>query len=74
LFDTAYGEVKTEDSKLSFDEFKARYLDTINLSSNLLRESYAVNRLNRVISQKDFEQIEALFQLALVQKQENAIL
>ena len=43
------------------------------MSQNLLRESFAVSQLQRVIKDKDYEEIETLFQLALVKKQENAI-
>ena len=74
LFDSVYGEVQAKESKLSYDEYKKKYLDTILLSQSLIRESFAVSQLQRVIKDKDYDEIETLFQLALVQKQENAII
>ena len=73
MFDSVFGEVQAKESNISYDEYKKRYLDTILLSQNLMRESYAVSQLQRVIKDKDYNEIETLFQLALVQKQENAI-
>lgn len=42
LFDSVYGEVQAAEANLSYEEYKKKYLDTILLSQNLLRESYAV--------------------------------
>jgi hypothetical protein len=74
LFDSVYGEVQAAESNIGYEEYKKKYLDTILLSQNLLRESFAVSQLQRVIKDKDYDEIETLFQLALVRKQENAIL
>jgi hypothetical protein len=74
LFDSAYSEVNAADANITYDEFKNRYLDIITLSTDLVRESYAVGVLQRVLKDKHFEEIETLFQLSLVAKQENAIL
>lgn len=68
LFDSVYGEVDAAEANISFEEFKKKYLDSILLSESLLRESYAVSHLQRVIKDKDYHEIETLFQLALVQK------
>ncbi len=39
-----------------------------------MRESYAVNTLSRVVQDKDYNEIDSLFQYSLVTKQENEIL
>lgn len=74
LFDSAYAEVNAADANITFDEFKNRYLDILTLSNDLVRESYAVNLMSRVIKDKDFAEIDTLFQLSLVVKQENSLL
>jgi hypothetical protein len=74
LFDSAYAEVNQADANISFDEFKNRYLDILTLSNDLLRESYAVNTMQRVLKDKQYDEIDTLFQLSLVVKQQNLIL
>ncbi len=74
LFDSAYAEVNQADANISFDEFKNRYLDILSLSNDLVRESYAVNTMSRVLKDKNYDEIDTLFQLSLVVKQQNLIL
>ena len=74
MFDSVYGEIKAADAEISFEEYKEKYLDLIQVSNSCIHESFAVSQLNRVIRDKDFEEVETLFQLYLVQKQENFIL
>jgi len=74
LFDSAYAEVNAADANISFGEFKNRYLDVLSLSNDLVRESYAVKTLSRVVHDKDYNEIDTLFQYSLVTKQENEIL
>lgn len=74
LFDSAYAEANAADANITFDEFKNRYLDVLTISNDLVRESYAVTLLSRVIKDKNFDEIETLFQLSLVVKQENLLL
>lgn len=74
LFDTVYGEVSTAEASLPYEDFKSKYLDSIALSDNLIKESFAVDQLRRVIKDMDYDEIDTLFQLSLVQKQENSIL
>lgn len=74
LFDTVYGEVQAADSQLSYDEYKQKYLEMILLSNSAYKESYAVEQLQRVLADKDYEEVDTIFQLYLVQKQENAII
>lgn len=42
LFDSAYGEVQNEKSGLTYEEYKDRYLDMIQISSKCVEESFAV--------------------------------
>lgn len=71
LFDSVYGE---SDSKMSFNDYRDRYIDTFQVSENLIKESFAVNLLNRVIKDKNYNEIDSLFQLYIVQKHENTLL
>lgn len=71
IFDSVYGESTSE---LTYEQYKARYIDSMQMSESLMRESFAVNLLSRVIRDKNYEEVDTLFQLYLVQKHENAIL
>jgi hypothetical protein len=73
MFDTVYGEVQGNLSKLTLEEYQNLYIDMIQISTNCVKESFAVSQLSRVIKDKDFNEIETLFSLYLVQKQETAI-
>lgn len=59
---------------MSYEDFKNRYLDMIVISNNCIEESFAVSQLERVLKDKDYDEIDTLFQLYLVQKQENDLL
>ena len=69
LFDSAYSEVNLADANITFDEFKNRYLDILALSNDLVRESYAVSTMSKVLKDKHYDEIDTLFQLSLVAKQ-----
>lgn len=62
LFDSAY----EGDAEMTFEQYKDRYLDVIQISENLVRESFAVGILRRVIADKQYEEVDNLFQLYLV--------
>lgn len=49
LFDSVYGEIKTSEKDLTFDEYKARYLEMVRIGQACVQESFAVGQLNRVI-------------------------
>ena len=74
LFDTVYGEVHAADAELTYEDFKQKYLEMILLSNSAYKESFAVEQLKRVLAEKDYEEIDTLFQLYIVQKHENAII
>ena len=59
---------------MSYEDFKNRYLDMIVISNNCIEESFAVSQLERVLKDKDYDEIDTVFQLYLVQKQENDLL
>jgi hypothetical protein len=61
MYDSAYTEVNSADANITYTEFKNRYLDLISLSTDLVRESYAVNTLQRVLENKQYDEIETLF-------------
>jgi hypothetical protein len=68
MFDSVFGEVHQAESQLSYEKYKSKYLDMIALGTDLMKESYTVNQLQRIIKDKDFNEIETLFQLYLVKK------
>jgi hypothetical protein len=43
MFDSVFGEVKAEESKMTYEQYKDKYLDMIQLSSTCLKEGYAVS-------------------------------
>jgi hypothetical protein len=62
MFDTIYGEQYNKD--LSFEEFKDKYYDVIELGNKSVKESFAI--LQSIIENKDYNQIDTVFQLYLV--------
>lgn len=69
-----YDSVYSAKADLSFDEFKARYLTSIEMSNRILKESYAVGQIQSIIANKDYDQIDKLFTLYTVMKQERHLL
>jgi hypothetical protein len=41
LFDSVYGDVQSADANLTYEAYKEKYIDTILLSQNLIRETYS---------------------------------
>jgi hypothetical protein len=72
VFDNVYGDKQTQ--KLTYEEFKAKYLDSILLGNRLVKESYVVSTLQALIAEKDYDQIDTLFQLYSVHKEEMTML
>ena len=66
MFDSVFGEIQIENNNMSYEEYKTRYLEMLKLSSNCIRESFAVAQMQRIIKDKDYDEIETLFQLYLV--------
>jgi hypothetical protein len=64
MFDTIYGEQYNKD--LSFEEFKDKYYDVIELGNKSVKESFAILQLQSIIENKDYNQIDTVFQLYLV--------
>ncbi len=52
MYDSAFTEVNQADANITYEEFKNRYLSLITLSTDLVRESFAVNTLQRVLENK----------------------
>jgi hypothetical protein len=52
---------KGSSSETSFEDFKQAHLRSSVISAKLVRESYAVNQLERVVRGKNFDDIEAVF-------------
>lgn len=74
LLVSLYDSVYTAKADLSLDEFKARYLQSIEVSNRMLKESYAVSQIQTIIENKDYDEIENLFNLYTTMKQERQIL
>lgn len=65
---------KGNNSETSFEDFKQAHLRSSVISAKLVKESFAVNQLERVVQGKNFDDIEAVFQLYSVMKEEIALL
>ncbi len=50
LFDASYIEQNGNPENLTYDQFKLRYLNLIQYSEKILKESFAVSTLTRAIS------------------------
>jgi hypothetical protein len=72
LFDSVYGE--EEAKTLTYEEFKARYVHSIQLSNRLIKESFAVTQLQRIIEDKDYDEINNLFSYYIVEREEDELL
>jgi hypothetical protein len=52
---------KSNNSEISFEDFKQAHLRSSVISAKLVKESFAVNQLERVVQGKNFDDIEAVF-------------
>lgn len=70
LFDSVYsGDQKIKD--VTFEDFKKKYLQSMKISNQVVKESFIVQQLKRLVEDKDYDEIETLFQLYLVQQEES---
>ena len=74
LFDAVYGEQTKKNKEVTMDEFKEKYVEMMEVSNRCVKESFAVNQLRNIIENKDYDDIETLFQLYLAQKEETQLL
>lgn len=59
LYDSIYGE---ESSKtLTYEEFKNKYLKSIQMGNKSVKEAFAVMQIKRIIEDKDFEEVDTVF-------------
>lgn len=59
VFDSVYGEENAKD--ITYEQFKERYLEAIQLGNKCIKESYAVTLLQRIIKDKNYDEIDTLF-------------
>ena len=61
MYDTVYGTEDASNKLLSYDEFKTKYYKMIELGNRSMKESYAVTQLQKVIWEKDYNEIDTIF-------------
>ena len=70
-----YDEVFAHNNNtITFEDFKKQNLRSGIIAAKVAQESFAVAQLERIITGKNFEEIEKLFQLYAVLKQEREML
>lgn len=76
MFDSVYSDntQKQKDEPLSIEEFRAKYYHMIELGNKSVKESFAVSQIQRVIEEKDYTEIDMLFQFYTVSKEESLLL
>lgn len=66
LYDAAFS--KLED--VSIEEFEEKYYQAVLVAGKMASEAYAVNQLKKVIAGKKFHEIELIFNLYAVIREE----
>lgn len=69
LYDTLIGSPEN----MSFQEFKDRYMHSQMLASRLAKESFVVNQMEKLLKDKDYDQVEAAFNLYAVMREERLL-
>ena len=54
-------------------QFKDKYFESSNMAARLAKESNIVKKMEKILKNKDFDEIENIFNLYAVMKQERDI-
>ena len=54
-------------------QFKDKYFESSNMAARLAKESNIVKKMEKILKNKDFDEIERIFNLYAVMKQERDI-
>ena len=74
LFVSLYDQLDLGSSAdLSLEEFKEKYLASQTLAARLAKETYLADKMNRLLFDKDFDDIDRIFKLYTVMKQERQV-
>jgi hypothetical protein len=57
LYDSIFGDEKD----ITYEKFKEKYLKSIEIGNRSVKEAYAVGQLERVIHDKNYEEIDTMF-------------
>lgn len=61
------------EQELSFETFKEKYLHSSKLAARFAKESFVVNQLEKVMKDKNFEEVENLVNLYAVMREERML-
>lgn len=59
---------------VSEEEFKEKYFQSSQLAAKFAKEAFVVNQMEQMLSNKDFDQIDNLFNLYTVMREERQLL
>ena len=74
LFDNSFPGLAREDYQPSYEEFKEKYLVSSSLASQLAKETIAADRLDKIIKDKNYEEIEQIFQYYTLLREEHNLI
>ena len=72
LYDSIYGDISSKE--LTYEEFKDKYLQSVQIGNQSVKEAYVVGQIQRIIAEKDYEEVDTMFQLYTVMKEERNLL
>ena len=74
LFISLYDQLDLSTSTdLSLEQFREKYLASQSLAARLAKETYLADKMDRLLFEKDFDDIDRIFKLYTVMKQEREV-
>jgi len=70
-----YNQIMPDENseELTYETFKERYLKSTQLASRFAREAFVVNQMEKVIANKDFDEVENAFALYTIMREERQL-
>lgn len=70
LYDTL---MPRDSGEVSFEEFQEKYVQSQKLAARFAKESFVVNKLERILRDKNYDQIENVVNLYAVMREERLL-
>jgi len=68
-----YDTLMPNDSALTFEQFVERYHKASNLASRLARESFVINKMEEILRDKKYQEVEDIINLYTVMREERLL-